>query len=95
MFFSFTCEHTFCNNCISRLPVIRADTVGCPSCRKEVDRGDLEEVEYTASQQWDALLDVARVWAKSDKREVLDTSEEEAEEHAAATFINDGTSTAS
>ncbi|EIN10893.1 hypothetical protein PUNSTDRAFT_132957 [Punctularia strigosozonata HHB-11173 SS5] len=38
-----------------------------------------------ATQQWDALLEVAKRWASIDRRRELDTSEEEAEE----AFIND------
>lgn len=42
-------------------------------------------MQYTASQQWDALLEVARSWAKMDRRREAETSEEEAEEE----FIDD------
>ncbi len=44
-------------------------------------------VEYTAIEQWDALLSVATSWAKIDRRGTMDTSDEEAEEE----FIDDET----
>ena len=50
---------------------------------------DMEVVEYTASQQWDALLEVAKAWAKADRRRELESSDEEAEE----AFIDDGNGT--
>lgn len=82
---SFTCEHTFCKACTSKLAPGYAESVSCPSCRKEVPKEDMETVEYTASQQWDALLDVARKWARIDHRREMETSDEEAEEQ----FIDD------
>lgn len=46
-------------------------------------------IQYTASQQWDELLDVAKAWAAMDRRAENDTSEEEAEEG----FLDDGDTT--
>ncbi|CDO69918.1 hypothetical protein BN946_scf184568.g4 [Trametes cinnabarina] len=49
-------------------------------------RSEAEPVEFTASQQWDALLDIAKEWAKMDVRREDDTTEEEDAED----FIDDG-----
>ena len=46
----------------------------------------MEVIEQTASEQWDALLEVAQKWARMDVPREDDTSEEEAEEE----FIDDG-----
>ncbi|KAL7282639.1 hypothetical protein ACG7TL_004112 [Trametes sanguinea] len=46
---------------------------------------EAEPVEFTASEQWDALLDVAKQWAKMDVRREEDTTEEEDAEE----FIDD------
>jgi hypothetical protein len=62
-----------------------ADAIVCPSCRKEIKKEDMESVDYTASQQWDALLEVAKAWARIDRRRELESSDEEAEEQ----FIDD------
>lgn len=67
------------------LAPIHEDVVRCPNCRKEVQKDELEEVEFTASQQWDALLEVAQTWAKLDIRRQPATSDEEEEEN----FIDD------
>lgn len=48
-------------------------------------RDEIEIVQFTASQQWDALLEIAKAWAKVDLLRQEDTSEEEAEEQ----FIDD------
>ncbi|OBZ70189.1 hypothetical protein A0H81_09699 [Grifola frondosa] len=82
---SLPCEHTFCADCTRQLSP-DSEKIKCPQCRTECSREDIEVVEYTASQQWDALLDVAKNWAKVDHRREEDTSDEEAEEE----FIDDG-----
>ena len=46
-------------------------------------------MEYLASEQWDALLEVAKQWAKIDRRRELETSDEEEEEQ----FIDEGRET--
>ena len=55
-------------------------------------KDELEPVDYTASEQWDALLDIAKQWAKIDRRRELESTDEEEEEQ----FIDDerGTSEA-
>ena len=74
----------FCNDCVRKLQPIPGDADGesicCPQCRNVCQRDELELVEYTASEQWDALLDVAKRWARMDTRREADTSEEEDEE---------------
>ena len=80
-----------CNDCLSKLrPVAEGDrdieSIRCPQCRELCQRDEPELVEYTASEQWDALLDVAKKWARMDTRREADTSEEEEEEE----FIDDG-----
>lgn len=89
--FSLPCQHMFCNDCLSKLrPVAEGDrdieSIRCPQCRELCQRDEPELVEYTASEQWDALLDVAKRWARMDTRREGDTSEEEDEEE----FIDDG-----
>ncbi|PCH40808.1 hypothetical protein WOLCODRAFT_137011 [Wolfiporia cocos MD-104 SS10] len=81
---SLICEHTFCETCLSQISP-ESEIVTCPQCRKPCPRDEIETVQYTASQQWDALLEVAQAWAKMDLRRQEDTSEEEAEEE----FIDD------
>ncbi|KAL6307143.1 hypothetical protein BKA93DRAFT_823606 [Sparassis latifolia] len=82
---SLPCDHTFCADCIQQLSPGK-DDLTCPQCRKVWPRDEPEAIQYTASQQWDALLDVAKDWACMDHRREDDTSEEEAEEE----FIDDG-----
>ena len=78
------CEHTFCKSCISQVAP-GEDAITCPQCRSVCPRDEIEIIQYTASQQWDDLLDVAKAWAKMDLRRQADTSDEEVEEE----FIND------
>ncbi|OCH94315.1 hypothetical protein OBBRIDRAFT_723119, partial [Obba rivulosa] len=81
---SLICDHTFCENCLAKVSR-GSDIVRCPQCRRECARDEIEVVQYSASQQWDALLEVARNWARMDRRREAETSEEEAEEE----FIDD------
>ncbi|KAH9833761.1 uncharacterized protein C8Q71DRAFT_772431 [Rhodofomes roseus] len=81
---SLPCEHTFCKSCISKVSPGEEDVI-CPQCRTVCPRDEIDIVQYTASQQWDDLLEVAKAWAKMDLRRQADTSEEEAEEE----FIDD------
>ena len=84
----------FCEKCISQLKPEaggclyddEVDSIRCPQCRKVCRRDDVEVIEQTASEQWDALLEVAQKWARMDVPREDDTSEEEAEEE----FIDDG-----
>lgn len=88
---SLPCQHVFCNNCLQNIrPDARSyhddvESIPCPTCRTPCPRDEMETVELTSTQQWDALLDVARRWAKIDMRRQEDTSEEEGEEE----FIDD------
>ncbi|KAI0941273.1 hypothetical protein AcV7_002888 [Taiwanofungus camphoratus] len=81
---SLPCEHTFCKSCISKISP-GSESLTCPQCRATCPRDEIEVVQLTALQQWDALLDVAKAWARMDRRREEDTSEEEAEEE----FIDD------
>lgn len=81
---SLPCEHTFCGSCVSKVSP-GSEAITCPQCRKLCRRDEIEIVQFTASQQWDALLEIAKVWAKVDLLRQEDTSEEEAEEQ----FIDD------
>ncbi|KAI0722639.1 hypothetical protein C8Q76DRAFT_719590 [Earliella scabrosa] len=91
---SLPCQHMFCEGCISQLKPEaggcvyddEVDSIRCPQCRKVCRRDDVEVIEQTASEQWDALLEVAQKWARMDVPRADDTSEEEAEEE----FIDDG-----
>lgn len=81
---SLPCEHTFCESCVSKVSP-GSEVITCPQCRKLCRRDEIEIVQFTASQQWDALLEIAKAWAKVDLLRQEDTSEEEAEEQ----FIDD------
>ncbi|KAI0329536.1 hypothetical protein GY45DRAFT_1324815 [Cubamyces sp. BRFM 1775] len=88
---SFPCQHTFCDECVGKLNPEpgEPELIRCPQCRAVSDREDAEVVQFTASEQWDALLDVAKQWAKMDVRRAESTSEEEDAEE----FIDDGQET--
>ncbi|KAA1466784.1 hypothetical protein DENSPDRAFT_831667 [Dentipellis sp. KUC8613] len=89
---SFPCEHTTCSGCLAEYlkaqpAFLQTRTFKCPSCRAETEMGEVETVQFTASEQWDAMLVVANDFAKMEvQRPRMDTSEEEAEEQ----FIDDG-----
>ncbi|RPD66846.1 hypothetical protein L227DRAFT_558971 [Lentinus tigrinus ALCF2SS1-6] len=88
---SLPCQHMFCHACLRKIKpdadsyYDEVESISCPTCRTPCPRDDMETVELTSIQQWDALLDVARKWAKIDMRREEDTSEEEEEEE----FIDD------
>ena len=84
---SFPCQHTFCDECVRKLKPEpgEPESIRCPQCRAVYEKDEAELVQYTASEQWDALLDVARQWAKMDVRRAESTSEEEDAEE----FIDD------
>ena len=50
----------------------------------------LEQVEITATQQWDELLELAQQFAAMEVQLGPDTSEEEEEENLRENFIDDG-----
>ncbi|KAI9000711.1 hypothetical protein BD414DRAFT_542398 [Trametes punicea] len=81
------CQHTFCDSCVRQLPSEpgEPESIRCPTCRAVCLREEAELVQYTASEQWDALLDVAKQWAKMDVRREEETTEEEDAEQ----FIDD------
>ena len=91
---SFPCQHVLCDDCVKQLkpdPESYADeieSIRCPECRQLCARDEVEVIEFTAQEQWDELLKVAKKWAKIDLvgRRQEDTSEEEEEED----FIDDG-----
>ena len=51
---SLPCRHILCNSCLRQL-----DPRKCPHCREGFDIDDVEEVGFTATEQWDKLLQVA------------------------------------
>jgi len=61
------------------------EAISCPHCRRRCAYDDIEIVPFTAQQQWDELLEVAKDFAEMDRRGEQETSEEEAEEN----FIDD------
>ncbi|KAI0832754.1 hypothetical protein BC628DRAFT_1415008 [Trametes gibbosa] len=87
---SFPCQHTFCSDCVRQLKPVHnteAEIISCPTCRQEYEREEIELIQYTASEQWDALLNVANRWARLDVRRAESSSEEE----DADEFIHDDT----
>lgn len=50
----------------------------------------MEQVEFTATQQWDQLLEIAQQFAAMEGQLGPDTSEEEEEETLREDFIDDG-----
>jgi hypothetical protein len=102
---SLPCQHLICNGCLPGICKvnwhIRSDdsegegeqgqeVTKCPQCREESPRKDVQLVHYTATEQWDHLLEVVKDWAKIDHRRVDETSEEEDEED----FIKDESTSA-
>ncbi len=103
---SLPCQHIFCSPCIRELIAARKHPnqgnpyvsdeeedqtlISCPECRALTKPEDMETIEYTASTQWDALLEVAAKSAKLDRRRGdMDTSDEEEEEERVGGFIDD------
>ncbi|TFK55436.1 hypothetical protein OE88DRAFT_1731132 [Heliocybe sulcata] len=82
---SFPCEHVVCNTCLPQIAP-GSEVINCPQCRTQWKKTDIETVHRTASQQWDALMEIAKRWAKMDHRREVSSSEEEDEEN----FIDDG-----
>lgn len=85
---SLSCQHIFCNSCLSKLG--GGKDINCPQCRRPSDIEDLEQVEVTATQQWDQLLELAQQFAAMEGQLGPDTSEEEEEEKLRENFIDDG-----
>jgi len=82
------CQHIFCDVCLSKLS--GGGDINCPQCRRPTDIESLEQVETTATQQWDDLLELAQQFAAMEGQLGPDTSEEEEEENLRESFIDDG-----
>lgn len=70
------------------------ESISCPHCRRPSNVENFEQVEFTATQQWDQLLEVAQQFAAMEGDLGPPTSEEEEEENLRETFIDDGDSEA-
>ena len=70
------------------------EDISCPQCRRPSNIEDFEHVGFTATQQWDQLLDIAGQFAAMEELLGPDTSEEEEEENLRENFIDDGDSEA-
>ena len=68
------------------------ENISCPQCRRLSDIDNFEPVEFTATQQWDQLLEIAQRFAAMEEQLGPDTSEEEGEENLRENFIDDGDS---
>jgi hypothetical protein len=66
------------------------EDISCPQCRRLSDVDNFEPVDFTATQQWDQLLEIAQQFAAMDGQLGPDTSEEEEEENLRENFIDDG-----
>ncbi|KAH9045478.1 hypothetical protein EDB85DRAFT_2104443 [Lactarius pseudohatsudake] len=84
---SLPCQHIFCDSCLSKIG--DGENISCPQCRGESNVESIEVVEFTATQQWDQLLEIARQFAALEDRLGPDTSEEEEEEKLRENFIDD------
>jgi hypothetical protein len=71
------------------------ENISCPQCRRLSDIDHFEPVDFTATQQWDQLLEIAQQFAAMEGQLGPDTSEEEEEENLRENFIDDGSSEAS
>ena len=89
---SLPCQHIFCDSCLTKLN--DGEDIKCPQCRRPSDIESLEQVEMTATQQWDQLLEIAQQFAAMEGQLGPDTSEEEEEENLRENFIDDGDSEA-
>jgi len=89
---SLPCQHIFCDSCLSKMS--GGENISCPQCRRLSDIDNFEPVEFTATQQWDQLLEIAQRFAAMEEQLGPDTSEEEEEENLRENFIDDGDSEA-
>lgn len=85
---SLPCQHIYCKKCLMGNARAQA-TPKCPSCREtyEADLDGAERVPFTATQQWDALLEIAQDWARIDNHGGEEEPEDSEEEETP--FIND------
>jgi hypothetical protein len=65
------------------------ENISCPQCRRLSDVDKSEPVEFTATQQWDQLLEIAQQFVAMEGQLGPDTSEEEEEENLRENFIDD------
>jgi phage FluMu protein Com len=70
------------------------ENISCPQCRRLSDINKFEPVDFTATNQWDQLLEIAQQFAAMEGQLGPDTSEEEEEENLRENFIDDGNSEA-
>jgi Zinc finger, C3HC4 type (RING finger) len=85
---SLQCEHIFCNVCLPKIATQGRDkeTFKCSMCRRETPHDEIQTVQYSAREQWDGLLDIAKEWGELDTR----SEEEMSEEETAVIDDNDG-----
>ena len=89
---SLPCQHIFCDSCLSKLS--GGQNISCPQCRRLSGIDNFEPVEFTATRQWDQLLEIAQQFAAMEGQLGPDTSEEEEEEFLRENFIDDSDSDA-
>jgi len=90
---SLSCQHIFCDSCLSKMS--DGENITCPKCRRSSEVDSFEPVEVTATQQWDQLLEIAQQFAGIEEKLGPDTSEEEEEENLRENFIEDSDAEAS
>ena len=66
------------------------ENINCPQCRRPSNIEIFEHVKFTATEQWDQLLEIARKFAAMEGQLGPDTSEEEEEEKLWENFIDYG-----
>lgn len=62
------CQHTYCKDCISHLPVELDDeihTVKCPSCRESIQLGDQGASDLPAAFQINQFLEIDELLRKN------------------------------
>jgi len=84
---SLACQHVFCDSCLSK--ITDGGSLSCPQCRRDSNVESFEAVEFTATEQWDQLLEIAQQFAAMEGRLGPETSEEEEEENLRENFIDD------
>lgn len=73
--FSLPCGHIFCVDCLPRI-----EPRNCPNCREPFEGvEDAEAVAFSAIEQWDALLETAAEWGRTDKLETPEDTDEDTE----------------